>query len=269
MEKEVYFLTPDNLKLYGVMVIPKLKTDTGVIMAHGITVDHNEANNAFLKLADKLKALGVASFRFDFRAHGKSQGDFARFSPSREVLDLKVAYKLVKKKYHFDKIILLAASFAGGVASLFAACHQLNGLIFWNPILDYKKALLHPSLPWTKKYFGKKALLDIKKYGFTYVGSRKFKVGKLLFNDIKKINPERALYSLSIPILFVHGDRDKYASLEDVKRYSQEIKNAQLVIIKDGQHGLHNNSREVKETDKVTIKFIRRIKNQGNGLKMF
>ena len=259
MEKEIYFTTSDNLKLYGVMVTPRSKTDICVIMCHGITVDHNESDNAFLNLANKLKSIGIASFRFDFRAHGKSQGDYTQFSPSGEVIDLETAYRLIRKRYHFNKIILLGASFAGGVVSIFSAKHKVHGIVFWNPTIDYKKAFLHPSLPWTKKYFGKKALLDIKKYGSAYIGSRKFKVGKFLFDDVKKINPEQALYFLSIPILFIHGDKDEYASLEDVLVYSKKIENADLIIIKNGRHGLHNNPQEARETDEETIKFIKRI----------
>ncbi len=258
MQNDIYFTTPDNIELHGVFTKPKEKTNTLVIMCHGITVDCNEGG-AFSNLAAKLKRVGVASFRFDFRSHGKSQGNNVKFSPLGEIIDLETAYKLMRQRHRFEKIILLAASFAGGITSIFAAKHKVQSIVFWNPTINYKKNLLHPSLPWTKKYFGKKALDNVQKYGVTYIGSRRFKIGRKFFDDIKKINSESALLSLSIPILFIHGDKDKYAVLEDVKRYSQRMENANLVIVENGKHGLHNNRKEAEITDAETIKFIQSI----------
>lgn len=255
MEEKIYFETSDGLKLCGILSIPKQKTNKCIILCHGITVDKEE-DGIFTELAIKLMEVGFAVFRFDFRAHGESEGNSVNMTISKETEDLEFATKFLQEK-GYKEFGILAASFAGGAVSLFLSSYPniVKTLILWNSVIDYSENI-NPTLPWTKKYWGHPAFERVEKFEFTEIGSRKFKVGRGLMEEIKTLKPWKALIKISIPTLFVHGDKDKYVRVEDSIKYSQMMKNAKLEIIHGADHGFHENQKFAEQGEKATIEFF-------------
>ena len=62
--------TPDTVK--------KSQKIPTVIIFHGLT--SNKDKKLYVTLADSLAAHGIASVRFDFNAHGESEGEFKKMS---------------------------------------------------------------------------------------------------------------------------------------------------------------------------------------------
>ncbi len=93
----------------------------GVIFAHGMTVPRQD-EEPFLIAAEKLNKLGFSTLLFDFRAHGKSQGDPKKdFTISNELIDLQSALEYMQSHLLASKgdafqawIGLAGASFGGG-----------------------------------------------------------------------------------------------------------------------------------------------------------
>ena len=141
---------------------------------------------------------------------------------------------------------------------LFAAKHKdkIKALVLWNALIDYH-SLLNPELPWSKKYFSD-ADKKIEKNGFVEIGSRKFRIGKPLFKEMKKLHPWKELKKLEIPVLFVHGDKDTHVPYEDSVKYSGLLKNAQLKTIHEAGHGFHDNKKQEEQADNATIEFFRK-----------
>jgi uncharacterized protein len=257
MEVKVFFQTTDGLKLCGILLTPKQKTQTCIILCHGITVDKEE-DGIFTNLAKKLCDAGFAVFRFDFRGHGESEGRSVDMTITGELEDLKAAvYFLQGKKYKTFGI--LGASFASGAVSFFSSKYQklIKALILWNAVIDYSENI-NPTLSWTKKYWGQAAFERIKKFGFTTVGSRKFEIGEKLIKEIKILKPWKELLKLSIPILFIHGDKDNYVPVDDSIKYFKMMKNAKLEIIHGADHGFHENQKFAEQGEKATIDFLKR-----------
>ncbi len=255
MEKKYYFNNKENIKLCGILTEPKNITEKCIILCHGITVDKDEGG-LFIELAKKLSKENFTVFRFDFRGHGESQGNSINLTIKGEKEDLTASVKFLKR-LGYKRFIILAASFGGGAASLFTADNPslIEGLILWNAIIDYT-SLLEPVLPWPKKYFGKEAMTKLEKNGFIEIGSDCFKIGKILIEEIKKLEPWKKLKELNIPILFIHGDSDTYVPYEDSVKYAKMFINASLKTIKNGEHGLNNNDKEKKESIKSAVDFI-------------
>jgi alpha/beta superfamily hydrolase len=59
-----------------------------------------------------------------------------------------------------------------------------------------------------------------------------------------KIEPWEKLKPLSIPMLFIHGDKDTYVPYSDSVKYSKMLHSARLVTIKDAEHGFHSRKKK-------------------------
>lgn len=258
MEEKVFFKTSDGLKLCGILSTPKVKTQKCIILCHGIGYHKDEDENLFKNFAKRLLNAGFAVFRFDFRGHGESEGKSVDMTIMGEAKDLEAAVKFLQDK-GFKEFGILSQSFAGGAVSFFSSTHQdiAKALVLWNSIIDYAEEI-SPTLPWTIKYWGKLALERAEKFGFTEIGGTKLKVGEKFMEEIKTLKPWKALLEISIPTLFVHGDKDNYVRVEDSIKYSSLMKNAKLEIVKGADHGFHENQKFAEQGEKATIDFFKK-----------
>lgn len=258
MAQRITFLSQDKTKLAGT-----LQTAPGrsiVVLAHGITVDKEE-DGYFTQVARRLAESNIASFRFDFRAHGESEGQQENMALRGELGDLVAAIKLVEKK-GFKNIGILAASFGGSIVALYLKSkkHRENlvCICLWSPILNYETTFLKPSLPWMKnqvKRIEKK--LSRKGYGNLY-GETTFRLGKKLWQEMKNNKPYQNLQGLNIPTLFIHGDKDNYVPYQDSIKYSKlPAGDSQLITIKGADHGFEK-PKEFREVLQATISFFKK-----------
>jgi len=251
---KITFTSKDGLSLSGIWHVPTNKSSKAIILAHGITVDKDEYG-IFIKLANALQQNGYAVFRFDFRGHGESEGKSIELTVTGEIIDLEAAVKEVINK-GYNEIGLLGASFGGGSTALYVSKNQegIRCLCLWNPVLNYDHTFLNPTLPWLKdkkEYMMK----DILEKGWTTLGSKKYVIGKSLFDDMAKFQPYKALENIRIPTMIIHGTSDTKVPYEDSKEYFALLIHGKLLTIENSEHGFH----EIEETDSVingTVEFF-------------
>lgn len=254
-EEKIFFKSLDGLNLCGILSFPQKPTKKCIILCHGITVDKEE-EGVFTQLAKVLCRVGFAVFRFDFRGHGESDGESTEMTVTKEEKDLEAAIKFLQGR-EYKEFGILGASFAGGAASLFTSKNPdlVNALVLWNALVDYS-SVMHPVTAWGKKYWGKPAFERSEKFGFTEIGSCRFKVGKQLMDELKILEPYKSLIDIKTPILFIHGDKDTYVPFEDSVKYSKKFKNARLSIVAGAEHGFHGNTQDAKLAYKASIDFF-------------
>ena len=90
------------------------------------------------------------------------------------------------------------------------------------------------------------------------MGSRKFKLGIKLFNEIKFLKPYQELKKYKKPILFVHGDKDSYVDYQESIRFSKLLK-AKLITIKDAEHGFQDKKEWQEKAINKTISFFKKL----------
>lgn len=254
MSKKISFLTPDKIKLIGILEKSKEKNNKIVILCHGITVDKNE-DGIFAELSNNLVKNGFDCLRFDFRGHGESSGKQEEMTIAGELVDLATIFNWLKNQGYKD-ISLLGASFGGGIVSLFASCRpEIKKLVLWNPALDYS-GFFEPKTFWEKKYFGEKIYKQILKQGYVEVGSKKFRLGIKLFHEARFIKPYKELKKYRGLILFVHGDKDSYVSYKDNVKYVKLV-GAKLTTIKGAEHGFQDKKEWREEAINKTIEFLK------------
>lgn len=89
-----------------------------VILMHGLIDNKNEV--MLRQIADKLEAAGIASIRFDFNAHGESDGAFENMTVLNEVEDARKVYDYVRSLKYVKKIGMVGHS-QGGVVTAMSA----------------------------------------------------------------------------------------------------------------------------------------------------
>lgn len=93
-----------------------------VILMHGIFA--NQSINPMPALARKLADAGIASIRFDFNGHGKSQGRIQDMTIEKELADARAVWNYISSLPYVEGIGLLGHSQGGVVASMTAAAYQ-------------------------------------------------------------------------------------------------------------------------------------------------
>jgi alpha/beta superfamily hydrolase len=257
--KKVTFNTTDNLILTGVFDFPEKNIDKNkiIILAHGITVDKNEGG-VFVSLSNFLTKNGYTTFRFDFRGSGESEGNSVDMTIKGEVDDLNSAINYIKSE-GYTEVALLAASFGGSIASFYAAEKQSNlkALCLWNPVLNYDHTFVTPTVPWIIDKVGH-MVTEIKKQGWTTLGSRKFVIGKNLWNEFLELEPYKKLKQILIPTIIIHAREDSYVPYSDSEEYISLLKNGKLITIENGEHGFHGKENGEETAQRETLKFFKK-----------
>lgn len=254
-EQKIFFQTEDGLRLCGVLTRPKQPTQKCIILCHGITA-HKDKHNVFTDMASMLAAQGYASFRFDFRAHGESEGDSVDLTVKGEEKDFAAAVNLLHK-FDFKDFGVIAASFGGGPVSMYCRNNRevLKAIVFWNAAIDYSK-IIQLELPFIEKHIMQDAIHKIETQGFIELGRPRFRIGKKLYHEICRIKPWKGLLNLNTPMLFIHGDKDKYVPYSDSVKYSHMFRNAELRTIHGAHHGFVDSKEITDQADQAAINFF-------------
>ena len=250
--------TKDNFSLVGIFNQVE-NSEKAIILAHGMTVDKDD-EGIFVRAEPKLNKLGFTTLRFDFRAHGESQGNSIEdFTISGELNDLEAVVAFLEDK-GIRLLGLAGASFGGSISALYAGDNpdKIKALFLANPDLDYQKAFLNPTTSWAKQHF-KNVFARIDKKGFIEVGSRKFKIGRKIFKEVKNYHPCKKLNNYNGPLLIVHGDQDSKVAYQDVINCYESLNNPNkriaLNIMPFNFHIGTSNFFEVYGKIEIDIKF--------------
>ena len=230
METKLIFNNLKGDQLVG--ILNKKSSRNIVILCHGFTTDKNSSK----MVAIKNKLHDVSSFRFDFYAHGESEGNFENITVTEGVDDILCAIKYLKK-LGYKNIGLIGSSF-GGLCSIMAASktNELSYLGLISPVSDWEDA--------KRKSSGEKYLLDWQKKGYTLhtkADGKKIKLGIALFKDFRNNIAYTVAEKIKIPTLIIHGTADKSVPIDQsLKLFKMLQGEKQFVKISVGDHKFTN-----------------------------
>jgi hypothetical protein len=234
MEEKLYFQNSRGNRLCGILCDPTgNKNRFVIILCHGFNSGKDSSTNTALKT--NLDKNNVASFRFDFFAHGESEGNFEDLTVSEAVDDILQAIKLLKN-LGFLKIGLEGSSFGGLAAAMTAS--KTTGL--------YLLALKCPVSSYLefRKYANPMLIKEWKKLGYNYRENKKIKYS--FYEDVIKNVAYDVGEKISVPTIIVHGDKDIEVPIEQSIKLSKLIPNCELKPIKGAGHLFREgNSREL------------------------
>ena len=114
-------------KLAATLQVPEMKQGAKVplvIIMHGLGSDKD--NILFAALADSLQESGIASLRFDFNSHGKSEGNIVDMDFNNLQADAEKVLNYARKLDFVSSISLAGHSMGGVIASMVAGREGTN-----------------------------------------------------------------------------------------------------------------------------------------------
>lgn len=212
-----------------------------VIICHGLTGSKDEMHIS--KLADELRIRGIASVRFDFNGHGRSDGLFREHTVANEVEDVKCIYEYVKSLPWVDASRIGIAGhsqggFVAGVAAGDLGADKIKAVSLLAPA-----ALIHTT---TREgiCFGNEnmQLGDIEELPDSImVWGRYF--GKEYFKAALETDVYARTAAYEGPVYVLQGTADSKRLYEDALKYKDYLKDCKIEILDNYPHCYDPNIR--------------------------
>ena len=217
-----------------------------VILVHGIS--SNRSGRQATEIAARLVEVCFNVLLFDLRAHGSSGGDRITGGID-EAEDILGAYDYLRSRgAHPHQIGVLGRSMGAGASVLAAAAEpDIRALVLEgtyaevSDLVAFEVARKTPIPQWVAPIFipGASQLANVL-YGV----------------DLSKLAPERAVRSVDIPILVIHGDADTRIPTEHGMRvHEAAYPDSEIWIVPGADHGDPFNTFPEDYVDRVVSYF--------------
>ncbi|MDX9703803.1 MAG: alpha/beta fold hydrolase [Candidatus Auribacterota bacterium] len=234
--EHVSFKTRDGLTLEGYFINGKRSRGKTVVFCHEVGAGWG----SWHKYASFLPGAGYNLFSFDFRGHGATAGTNG-YSPNQwispyEIEDIIGAVEYLRARPEVDKNNISFFGISRGAGAAVCAAYEIKGIraIIADSAFSTYETLIDYILRWTSIYLPFKRLPHWLNYMLAVHGMwlASFKIGHAL------PRMEKYLRKLdSVPVFFIHGDRDNYIPPDQAKRlYNMALEPKKLWIIAKARH---------------------------------
>ena len=224
-----------------------------VILMHGIF--SSKDFNPMPSLAKALARAGIASIRFDFDGHGKSEGRMQDMTIEKEIADAMVIWEYAKLLPFVTRIGFLGHSQGGVIASMTAGRlaaagrHVPDGLVLLAPGSVIKQACQGG------KFFNARFdPADPPQYIRCW-GTMKLGREYLLTTQQLDIYGTAATYEG--PVLLLHGTKDSIVPMWCSEKYLETYGSRATLVKVDGEN--HMITRRKKEICAQVVAFFRQV----------
>ena len=218
-------------------VLPEGKTCPLVVLMHGFMA--NKKLEPLKSIAQALEEAGIATLRFDFDGHGRSDGKFSQMTVLTEIDDAKAVLAYVYGLGFVDRVALLGHSQGGVVAGMVAATEpagRIACLVQLAPAAVLRDDALNGVL--MGKHYDPKNPPACLRVFFHKVGRDYFTVAQTL-----PIFETSAAYKG--PVCLIHGKDDKVVPYSYSERYHAGYGNSELHLLEHENHFLGKRRAEV------------------------
>lgn len=235
--KDVRFVSLDGLILEGTYLESEQDNRGVAVLVHGGGVDRNE-DGFYVRLANKLSNAGITSFRFDWRAHGQSQGTLEEMTLLGVVNDISAAVDQALILAEAFKVHLIGTSFGGGLSAYLVANfpEKVSSLVLMNPLLNYKRRLLEEKPFWHEGHLNNDGIEALNRDGWLPHGTV-FRMSRQLINELFHIRPYLEMSKISVPTLTVHGTKDSMVPFDVALQYHKVNSQYEFLRIEGADHG--------------------------------
>jgi len=219
-ERALSIETEDGLRL-GATYTEGRRGAPGVVLAHGVA----DSRTRLAPWADRLAERGYHVLRFDFRAHGTSEGAVCTYG-QREASDVRAAVRTLRSlpRVDRDRVAVVGASMGGG--SVLAAAPTLSGvraLVLLAPASRFPP-LVHERMRWLGPV--ERPVLAASAHIARAMGQR----------PMTEWVPARGLAASPLPALVLHGTADATIPMALSEQLVSENARAALVRVPGAGH---------------------------------
>ena len=259
-----YIKSTDDINLY-VQFYPVEKSNISILLIHGL----GEHSGRYSHVIKKFNNNNISVYTFDVRGHGKSEGKRGHINNFKKLLNDSEELFINIRKENLDVPIVMFGHSLGGCIALNYLCEnqskEINLAIISSPwlktVLEPPKFILYiqkilvglfPSLTLNNRlnpYDLSKDTDIVKKYiEDPLVHNR---ISLKMFSEVNKAitQIENDSKKINIPILFVHGKKDKIISFKGTENISNKINKSKFILYESIFHEPHNDLEKNKVLD--------------------
>ncbi|MBI5388757.1 alpha/beta fold hydrolase [Candidatus Woesearchaeota archaeon] len=244
MGEEVFFRNRNGHKLWGEFSGNPAPDGPLVVLAHGLA--QQSEHPIITGLEQALNGEGIATVRFDFAGHGKSEGDFADTTLSGGVEDTVLVLRVLKE-IGYQHLGFAGFSYGGAVGLRVAAQYPLKAAALVSAVPDYKE----PIKRYVRFTQGSKAFANWQETGMgdyvvdpTVVERETRPLRFSFYTDAEQqvFTPEHA-QQLQCPVHLIHGRRDPLVRAAQIEALQGKPR-ITLDVIPGADHSYSNGTRD-------------------------
>tara|TARA_Y100000590_G_scaffold468499_1_gene651472 strand:+ start:1167 stop:1934 length:768 start_codon:yes stop_codon:yes gene_type:complete len=234
-KRSKYFTTTSRKKIKYLYI--KKNSQIAVVFFHGFMSDMMGKKPIALERFCKKKKINF--LKFEYSGHGKSTGRFIDGNISKWTSEAK---QLIKYKIDKRKSLIFIGSSMGSWIALNLFLHfkkQIKGFIGIGSAPNFLEELMWKKFnKKIKKIILKKNIYNLDHGGYIYP------ITKQLIFDGRKNRVLSQNINLNIPVILLHGTKDRSVPLKFSKKILKFFKksNGKLIKIKNGDHSLSRKS---------------------------
>ena len=223
-----------------------------VILMHGIF--SSKEINPMPALAKALAQAGIASIRFDFNGHGKSEGRMQDMTIERELADARAVWNYVRALPYVEGIGLLGHSQGGVIASMTAGRLAAEGTAPDGLVLIAPGSVIKDACR-NGKFFN--ATFDpkdppefIRCWGF-------MKLGREYLLTTQELDIYGTAAAYKGPVRILHGTRDGIVPMWCSERFAETYGDSSELVTVEGEN--HTITRKRAEVVASVVSFFRQV----------
>ncbi len=210
-----------------------------VVLMHGFM--SNKGMHPIPQIAKALAEVGIATIRFDFNAHGKSEGEFVDMTIANEVADAKAVLEYVKGLEYVSEIGFVGHSQGGVIAGMLA------GELEDSPLRPKCIALLAPAAVLKDDAIAGQCMGS--KYDASnppeYVNVMFHKLGRKFILAAQKLPIYETSCKYTGKVCIIHGKSDKIVPFAYSERYHVNYADSILHLIEDEGHFMRKQKEHI------------------------
>ena len=199
--------------------------------------------NVMRDVAEHLAAAGIASYRYDKRGVGASEGDFWATGLYDNIADAAAALEALQRRPEIegDKVIVIGHSEGALIGAELATSSQTAGLIMLagparpgEAILRWQAEQIAPTIPAPVRAvlrllrkdvvtMQEKRLAQLRESQEDVIRIQLMRVNAKWFREFLDFDPARALRRARVPILAITGAKDIQVDPDDVGRMAELV----------------------------------------------
>ena len=245
----------EGQKIFGILHLPLIEGPVPcVVITHGFAGNKIGHRRLYVMLAESLAKEGIATFRFDHRGCGDSEGGFSQVTVETLVSDATYALSSLSDHERIDdsRLGLLGVSLGGPVSVLTAREHgELSSLALWAPVAS--------GAQWQAD-FAARYPSEMAEEHIHCGGEAASLAFKLQF--LRMQMDEEMSYLSNLPLLHIHGDKDEVVFTNHAEIYEQARATAdaisEFIRLPNSNHNFSMHAAERQQLVDVTTEWFKK-----------
>ena len=248
MKTDTLWIDGPNGRLHAILTTQKNSNDDKqpiVIIMHGLMSNSEEP--LIKTMAEKLNNIGVATLRFDFNGHGKSEGAFIKMTVPKEIADAKSVIDYVVGLEQFSSISLVGHSQGGVVTSMVAGVlgeDKIERIVLFAPA-----AVIYDEANSGTTLFTKYDPNNVPDYITTF----NHNIGREWILEAQKLKIYETAENFQGAVCIIHGIPDELVPYKYSQRYDDIYTNCILHLLEGIDHSF---SQDIDGVTTIALEFL-------------